>query len=163
MNNIIYLQFDGVDSFAWITEIENKQHSMFKVLFKNGYENIFFTDVESGQWMEEDLGFTILAKEIGTQIKSLIKNTVHVPKALIWHKQEIDDILISFGFVHFRKENFKMYEIYNANRKYMYTLVEMDNEEWQILGNNTLDIKSINPVFLEYIIQILPLYWADAR
>jgi len=56
-----------------------------------------------------------------------------------------------------------MYEIYNANKKYMYTLVEMDNEEWQILGNNSLAIKNIDPVFVEHVIQILPLYWANAR
>ena len=61
------------------------------------------------------------------------------------------------------KDKYKMYEIYNTNKKYMYTLVEMDNEEWQILGNNSLAIKNIDPIFVEQVIQILPLYWANAR
>lgn len=163
MNNIIYLKVDGIDSFAWVTEIPNRHHSMFKVIFKNGYENIFFTDVETGMWVEEDMGFTELAQDIGEQIKDFLKSPIHVPKLLTWHRQEIDDEMLSFGFFNFRKDKYKMYEIYNANRKYMYTLVEMDNEEWQILGNNSLAVKNIDPLFVEKIIQILPLYWANVR
>lgn len=163
MNNIIYLNVDGAESFAWVTEIPNRHHNMFKVIFKNGYENIFFTDVETGKWIEEDLGFTELAAEIGTQIKTLSRNPIHVPKILTWHKQVTDDGILCFGFFNFMKEKYKMYEIYNASRKYLYTLVEMDNEEWQLLGSSTGSIEHIDPVFIEQVIQILPLYWANAR
>jgi hypothetical protein len=157
------MKIDGVDSFAWVTEIPNRNHNMFRVLFKNEYENIFYTDVETGSWMEEDLGFTSLAREVGTQLKNFCKNPIHVPKILTWHKQYIDDQLISFGFFNFMKEKYKMYEIYNANKKYMYTLVDMDNEEWQILGNNSNILNTIDPLFIDHVIQILPLYWANAR
>lgn len=154
---------DDVESFAWISEVTNRHHSMYKVLFKNGYENVFFTDVETGQWIEEDLGFTDLAKEIGLQVKNYVRNPIHVPKILIWHKQVIKGEVLCFGFFNFMKDKYKMFEIYSSNRKYIYTLVEMDNEEWQILGNNSLEIKNINPTFLENVIQILPLYRANVR
>ena len=70
MSNIIYLHVDGVETFAWVTEISHRNHNMFKVSFKNEYENIFYTDVETGRWMEEDLGFTRLAEDVGKQIKT---------------------------------------------------------------------------------------------
>ncbi|MBS1742660.1 MAG: hypothetical protein JST81_06440 [Bacteroidetes bacterium] len=163
MDNIIYLTLEGTESFAWVTEIPNRQHNMFRVSFKNGYENIFFTDVETGKWVEEDLGFTELALEIGEQLKEHARNPIHVPKLLTWHRQTINDRLLHFGFFNFMKDKYKMYEIYNANKKYMYTLVDMDNEEWQILGNTADAIGNIDPVFVENVIQILPLYWAKAR
>ena len=164
MSNIIYLQMDGVETFAWVTEISHRNHHMYKVSFKNDYENIFYTDVETGLWMEEDLGFTTLAGDVGKQIKTFLKNPIHVPKLLIWHSQNNhDDKLISFGFFSFFKGKHKLYEIYNSNKKYMYTLVDMDNDEWQILGNSSSIISQIDPLFVEQVIQILPLYSADYK
>ncbi len=164
MSNIIYLHLDGVETFAWVTEISHRHHHMFKVSFKNEYENIFYTDVETGEWLEEDLGFTALAKEVGKQVHSFIKNPIHVPKLLIWHTQHTaEDKLISFGFFGFMKGKHKLYEIYNVNKKYMYTLVDMDNDEWQILGNSSSIISQIDPLFVEQVIQILPLYSADYK
>ena len=163
MNNIIYLVVEGVESFAWVTEVSNRNHRMFKVIFRNGYENIFFTDVETGEWVEEDIGFTQLAQDVGVQIKNFVRNSIHVPKLLTWHKHSTENDVLYFGFFNFMKDKYKMYEIYNSNRKYMYTLVEMDNEEWQIMGNNSPSLKNVDPVFLEQVIQILPLYWLNAR
>lgn len=164
MSNIIYLTVDGVETFAWVTEISHRNHQMFKVSFKNEYENIFYTDVETGRWIEEDLGFTALAQDVGKQITTFLRNPIHVPKLLIWHTQyNMENNLISFGFFSFMKGKHKLYEIYNSNRKYMYTLVDMDNDEWQILGNSTSIISQIDPVFVEQVIQILPLYSADYR
>ncbi|MBC7535580.1 MAG: hypothetical protein H7258_07810 [Ferruginibacter sp.] len=163
MNNIIYLVVEGEESFAWITEVSNRNHNMFKVIFRNGYENIFFTDVETGKWVEEDMGFTQLARDIGGQIKNFVRNPIHVPKLLTWHKQANDNDVLYFGFFNFMKDKYKMYEIYNSSRRYMYTLVEMDNEEWQIMGNNTASLKNVDPLFIEQVIQILPLYWLNAR
>lgn len=163
MNNIIYLNVDGMESFAWVTEIKNRHHKMFRVQFKNDYENIFFTDVESGRWIEEDMGFTQLAHDIGTQLLVTNNSHIHVPKLLTWHKQVTGNEILDFGFFNFMKDKYKMYEIYNFNRKYLYTLVEMENEEWQILGNNDSSMNNINPLFLDQVIRILPLYWANAR
>lgn len=158
MTNIINIIQEGRENKAWFEEIYNRRHIMYKIGFENGYENIFYTDVESGKWIEEDLGFTDLAHQVGSQIQSFMRQPVHVPKLLTWHKQYIGGKLVSFGFVSFLKGNHKMYEIYNHNKKYMYTLVEMENEEWQILGNEFMNIKRVDAIFIQHVIQVLPLY-----
>ena len=158
MNSIIYLQTDGKETIAWITEIAHRHHAMYKVEFESGYENIFYTDVETGHWIEEDLGFTMLSQQVGDEIKKIMKNPIHVPKLLTWHKQFAGPKLIAFGFFSFMKGTHKMYEIYNSNKKYLYTLVDMNNGEWQIMGNGTLAISSIDAEFVEHITRILPLY-----
>jgi len=163
MNNIIYLEIDGKDSFAWASEIVHRHHNMYKVSFKDGYENIFYTDVETGSWIEEDLGATALAAEVGDQIRRFMRNPIHVPKLLTWHKQYIDDRLVSFGFFNFMNGSQKFYQIYNSNKKYMYTLVDMENDEWQILGNTSSINNYIDTSFVHKIIQILPLYTANAK
>ncbi|MDB5202286.1 MAG: hypothetical protein JWQ27_1695 [Ferruginibacter sp.] len=157
-NNIIYIQADGKEAIAWITEVTHRHHAMYKVEFESGYENIFYTDVETGMWLEEDLGFTLLAKQVGVEIKKTMTNPFHVPKILTWHKQFTDGRLVSFGFFNYLKGNHKMYEIYSSSKKYMYTLADMGNEEWQIMGNSNLSISKIDPLFVQHIIQILPLY-----
>lgn len=163
MNNIIYLQIDGAESSAWVSEIVHRHHNMYKVSFKDGYENIFYTDVETGYWIEEDLGFTTLAAEVGKQIRGFMRNPIHVPKLLTWHKQSINDKLVCFGFFNFMNGSQKFYQIYNANKKYMYTLVDMDNDEWQILGHSNNLNRYIDTSFVHQVIQILPLYAANAR
>lgn len=163
MNTNIYFTINGKECQASVISIPHRKHSMFKVFFDSGYENIFFTDVETGKWIEEDLGFTALAEVIGKQIYNFLKSPVHVPKLLTWHKQVTDHNVLNFGFFNFMKDKYRMFEIYNQNKKYLYTLVEMDNEEWHILGNNALALKHIDSSFVEQVIQVLPLYWADAR
>lgn len=163
MGNRIYIQIDGAEILAWVSEIVHRHHNMYKVSFQNGYENIFYTDVETGKWIEEDLGFTSLAEEIGIQIKKFMRNPIHVPKLLTWHKQQIDNKLIWFGFFNFMNGSQKFYQIYNANKKYMYTLVDMDNNEWQILGSSSVLGSNIDSSFVRKLIEILPLYTASAK
>jgi hypothetical protein len=163
MSNIIYLKIDGKETFAWVTELKCRLHNMFRVSFKNEYENIFFTDVETGKWIEEDLGFTVLAQEVGTQIIEFTKKIVHVPKLLVWHAHKNEGRNINFGFYSYLKGDQKMYEIYGSNRKYIYTLVDMNNDEWQILGNSPSLINQIDPLFIEQVINILNLYTEDYK
>jgi hypothetical protein len=158
MNSIIYLQSDGKETIAWITEIAHRHHVMYKVEFESGYENIFYTDVETGNWIEEDLGFTQLSRQVGEEIKKIMRNPIHVPKILTWHKQYVGNRLVAFGFFSFNKGSHKMYEIYNSNKKYLYTLVDMNNQEWQIMGNSNVILNNIDPEFVEHITKILPLY-----
>ena len=68
-NSIICYQLDGTVSPARVYEIVHRHHNMYKVSFESGYENIFYTDVETGKWIEEDLGFTSLANKVGQQNK----------------------------------------------------------------------------------------------
>lgn len=163
MENIIYFNIDGTETFGSVSRISNKMHNMFRIAFKDGYENIFYTDVETGKWIEEDLGFTDLARQVGNQIGRFIKTPVHVPKLLVWHKDSVENKTYNFGFFCFSKGRFKMYEIYNRNKKYMYTLVDMQNEEWQILGNGSTSVNNIDPFLINHIIQVLPLYSEDLR
>ena len=163
MSNIIYLNIDGVETFAWISEVKCRHHHTFRISFKNEYENIFFTDVETGLWIEEDLGITALAQEVGRQIIESTKKIVHVPKLLNWHIHECEGRIIHFGFFSYLKGNQKMFEIYGSNRKYMYTLVDMNNDEWQILGNSPSLITQIDPLFIEQVINILHLYTEDYK
>ena len=158
MKSNICLLIDGTPVSATFTEIPNRRHNMFELAFENGYYNIFFSDVETGIWIEEDLGATKLAADFGKLIKDQLRSSIHVPKLLTWHNQAIEKKLISFGFYSFMKDKYKMYEIYNINKRYMYTLVEMENEDWQILGNNVVVLKNIDPVFIQHVIQILPMY-----
>jgi hypothetical protein len=142
-------------------EVPHRQHSMYKVIFENGYENVFYTDVESGKWIEEDLGFTQLAAKIGEQINTAQQNLFHVPKILTWHKQVNDNKVMMFGFFNYMKGHHKMYEIYDSRSKYLYTLVEMDERDWQILGNSNVVNGNIDPHFVQMVTRILPLYSAN--
>ncbi|MEO7445451.1 MAG: hypothetical protein ABIT96_10810 [Ferruginibacter sp.] len=158
MNTLLQVKVGDVEMSARFEEFYNRHHQMFKIKFENGYENVFYTDVESGRWMEEDLGFTMLAMTIGKEITSFLRQPIHVPKILTWHKKETDDRTYVFGFFQFRKGQHKMYEIYNSNRKYMYTLVEMDTEDWQIMGNQSFDVRKVDSDFVQHVISVLPLY-----
>jgi hypothetical protein len=159
MNQIIYFSSDHEESFAVAIKIPNSKHRMFKLVFKDLYENTFYTDVESGRWIEEDLGFTDLAALIGTQLDKMAAPSIHVHKLLTWHHEYVNGRMLHFGFFNFSKNEYRMYEIFNSNRKYMYTLMEMENEEWQILGNNHEFKTGIDLRFVEEIVKILPLYW----
>ncbi|MEO6405626.1 MAG: hypothetical protein ABIY51_08850 [Ferruginibacter sp.] len=158
MNKVLKIKMGEIETRAWFEEIFNRHHCMYKVFFENGYENIFFTDVETGKWIEEDLGFSELAQMIGSGIRPFMRQPVHVPKMLTWHKQHMQGKLVSFGFVGFLKGNHKMYEIYNSNKKYLYTLVEMENEEWQIMGNSSMNIQNLDSKFIQHVVEVLPLY-----
>ena len=161
MNTMIHLQFEERMVAALVSQIANRNHSMYKLIFESGYENIFFIDVETGNWIEEDLGFTLLAQEVGKEIKKLSDPLFRVPKILTWHKQYSDGKLIQFGFYNFMKDAHKMYEIYNSNKKYMYTLADMNNDEWQILGSRNQMPQYTDPFLIQHIIKILPFYYTN--
>ncbi|MEO5943036.1 MAG: hypothetical protein ABIP30_03725 [Ferruginibacter sp.] len=158
MDTIIHLLEGEEEISALLTDIPNRNHGMYKVTFESGYENLFFTDVETGKWIEEDLGFTQLAEQIGEEVRKFCPSLFHVPKILTWHKEYTNKKLMLFGFFNFAKGSTKMYEIYNGNKKYMYTLLETENDEWQILGSNTEGLENIDNYFLRNVIQILPYY-----
>ena len=163
MSNTIFVEIEGKEIDAFVTEIVNRHQNLYKLSFSNGYENIFYADVETGNWIEEDLGFTDLARQVGNKVRSFMRTPFHVPKILTWHQQYINNNLICFGFFNFMNGEQKFYQIYDANRKYMYTLVDMDNDEWQILGNSLSLHKQIDTRFAHRIIQILSSYTANAE
>lgn len=163
MNLILELEVEGGIIHVTVEEVSHRHHNMLRASFKNGYENIFYTDVETGEWIEEDLGFTQLASALGKKIKKHLRSPYHVPKLLTWHNQLINGHCFKFGFFPFLNGNQKLYQIYNANRKFLYTLTEMENEEWQILGNMNNRYAPIDIFYLKKIIKTLPLYSSKVR
>ena len=93
--------------------------------------------MENGKWIEEDLGYTLLAELVGTQINKLLLYPVHVPKILTWQYSVLKPNYRVFGYYAYHKGNCLMFKIYNRNNKYLYTLQEIENEEWQILHSGT--------------------------
>ncbi|MEP6712676.1 MAG: hypothetical protein ABJA37_09685 [Ferruginibacter sp.] len=160
-NNIINIRQVGKEITALITEIPHRSHSMYKVMFESGYENIFFTDVETGKWIEEDLGFTILASNVGEEIKKISQNFFHVPKILTWHKQEKGGKLISFGFYKFMTGISETYEIYSSNKKYMYTIANTNNVEWHVVGSTVEMLDKTDCSFIQNLTKILPFYYPN--
>lgn len=117
---------------AEISEIFHPMHSMFHVIFDDGYENIFFSDVESGKWVEQDLGLTPLAELVGEKIESHVAKDPVVRKSVNWYHEESGGRSIHFGYHHFVVDGYYTYEIFADNRRYMFTLVKLNNELWQL-------------------------------
>ena len=158
MNEILHIPVDGQYSAILVTEIPHKHHLMFKAILESGYSNIFYTDVETGLWIEEDLGYTDLAQQIGEEVKKMKLKPIHVPKLLTWHKLQLKDKAVSFGFFSFLNGNNKMFEIYDSSRKYLYTLVEMPQEEWHIMSHDNVRVDTLDSNFIHQVTKVLPLY-----
>ena len=159
MSNLIFLNIDGEYGYAWVTEIAQRIRNIFRVRFKNEYENVFYKDVETGNWMEEDLGYTELAREVGNQISNFMHSPIHVPKLLVWHNERIDDKFFRFGFISHKNGNHRLYEIYNSHKKFLYTLaVHNETDDWQLLSNRPHSITVKDKLFMEHVIEVLPKY-----
>jgi len=158
MNEILHMPIDGCYSAILVTEIPHKHHVMFKATLESGYSNIFYNDVETGLWIEEDLGFTELAHNIGEEVKKMKLKPIHIPKLLTWHKLELNNKTVRFGFFSFMNGDHKMFEIYDSSKKYMYTLVEMPDEDWQIMGHDNVRVDTLDSNFIHKVTKVLPLY-----
>lgn len=146
-SNHIFLTIDS--SNVVLSPVIHNKHRMYKAIAADGYENIFFTDVETGKWIEEDLGFTAYAAVIGNYIDLQNFRTKHFPKTITWGKILKDGKPVLFGFCYFVYGEERVYEIYHANRKYMYSLVQHNGDDWELLGStNSLDPRSIDTDFL---------------
>ncbi|HLO82118.1 MAG TPA: hypothetical protein VK166_14215 [Chitinophagaceae bacterium] len=128
----IQLLYDDRLYTAEISEIYHPIHWMFHVSFDDGYENIFFSDVESGKWIEQDMGFTPLAELVGKKIESYIPKDNIIRKSVNWYHEENGNKNIHFGYYRFVVDGYSTYEIYADNKRYMFTLVKLNNELWQL-------------------------------
>jgi hypothetical protein len=156
MNKIIYLEINDALQAAVVKEIAHPRHLVFHVSFENGYENIFFTDVESGKWLEEDLGFTKLAETVGNSVNQLRLETMLVPRPLVW--QKIDGFTI-FGFYNYNYEDNEIYEIYRPNRKFMCYLLRTVKNDWYLLKTHSIfKCKEVDIKAVERITDILEEY-----
>ncbi len=156
MRHRIEFMSEGRQVAAAAIRVPNTKHNAFHVRTEDGYENIFFTDVETGKWVEEDLGFTDLAATAGSQLQHLLLNKIHVPKILSWRKLGVGNKSRRIGYFQFMKNEFRMFEIYGSNRKYLFTLAEMENEEWYIVGTSQQRVFQFDPFILYEIVKTLP-------
>lgn len=70
MNFNMQLEVNGVLTAVFIEEIPHRYHNMCRASFQNGYENIFFTDCETGKWIEETWGLRHLRQPWERKFKS---------------------------------------------------------------------------------------------
>jgi hypothetical protein len=132
MEHAVKLNVDGESQLVTLTEMVHPIHCMFHAMFEDGYENIFFTDVETGHWIEQDVGATAMADMIGRKIIHLY-DINQVNKCVIWHAEHDETgKLIEFGYCRDTSGGYLVYEIFSSNRRYMFTLVRLQNHVWQL-------------------------------
>lgn len=133
MDHIFYLKIENDICSAKVTAIDHPHHQLFHVLFEDGYENIFFTDPETGNWIEEDLGETALAASFGMKVY-LVHGPSSLPcRQLSWCTASIADRIICFGFYTYTDGAETVFEIYGANHKFLYTF-RSDGRRWKVYG-----------------------------
>lgn len=159
IQHTFYIQQEPVS--AHITPEANRIQQLFRVTFSNGYENIFFKDVETGRWVEEDLGFTDLATQVGIAAMPFARQPIHVPKVLVWHHENFLGHYVTFGFYAYETESNRQYEVYHQNKKYLFTLVLNDTGAWQVMDARSHKIPYLDQAFLDAVVHILPLYEED--
>jgi hypothetical protein len=133
MDHIFFLKVENDIYSAQVTKIDHPYQQMYHVLFEDGYENIFFTDVETGNWIEEDLGETGLAGNFGMKVY-LLNNVSGMPrKTLSWCRASLPDKIISFGFYSYPEGGETVFEVYADNHKFLYTL-KNSKRKWKVYG-----------------------------
>ena len=131
MENIIFLRVDEEVCMASFTILDHPIHLMAQVSFEDGYENIFYTDVETGKWIEQDVGFTALAEETGKKLAPFFNLDFFEFKPLTW--MDFEDKGYCFAYHKYTSGEYDVYEIYHANRRHMFTAVKSNEGLWQIV------------------------------
>jgi len=137
MNNTTYLEFENQTSKVVIEEIFHPIHQMVHVIFEDGYENIFFTDIEAGEWIEQDLGATDLAKAVGILAEGKQKETSPSTIELKWYHENNGCKPIHFGYIKYRSAGNNFYAIFAANKRYMFTLFKK-KQLWKVMSHTNL-------------------------
>src|SRR5215216_6096275 len=101
MNSTAYLEFENQTSKVLIQEIYHPIHQMVHVIFEDGYENVFFTDIETGDWIEQDLGNTGLAQAVGRSVEGKQK-IAHSTIQLSWYHENTGCKPIHFGYIKYQ-------------------------------------------------------------
>jgi len=137
MDHIFYLKLENDVCSAKVTTIDHPYHQVYHVLFDDGYENIFFTDVETGAWIEEDLGETALAGSFGIKVY-LLNGPSGLPcKPLAWCKASVAGKIICFGFYTYTEGDDTIFEVYAANHKFLNEF-RNSNNSWQVYDSHYL-------------------------
>jgi hypothetical protein len=89
--------------------------------------------LETGNWVEQDLGFTQLAAVLGPQLKCIQNDPSGLKNDFRWYNISINNKVFYFGYCTYHSEKEKVYEIFASNRRYMFTLIKKGRGRWQIL------------------------------
>jgi hypothetical protein len=133
MDHIFFLKIENDICSAHVTKIDHPYHQLYHVLFEDGYENNFFTNVETGRWIEEDLGETALAINFGMKLYMLNGTSGLHRKPLSWCKASMADDVVSFAFYKYTDGAEKVFEVYADNHKFLYTL-RRSGKKWKVFG-----------------------------
>lgn len=155
MEHLLYLKIENDIRSARVTYIRHALHQVYHVLFEDGYENIFFTDVETGNWIEEDLGETALAVGFGLKIDLLDKVYQRSCKPLSWCRASVADMIVNFGFYCYTESGDTVFEIYADNHKFLCNLVRDKKNNWTLYDSQrpVTEYQYVNQV--QVIISIL--------
>jgi hypothetical protein len=130
---------------------------MVHVIFEDGYENIFFTDIETGEWIEQDLGITSLAKAIGILMESKEKEPFHSMVQLKWYHENSGYKPIHFGYIKYKSAGNIFYAIFAANKRYMFTLFRK-NQLWKAMSHINLHSWNFDPDYFQEVPFILDTF-----
>lgn len=134
MEHRLYLKIENDIHSARVTAITHPHHQLYHVIFEDGYENMFFTDVETGNWVEEDMGETALAVSFGSKANQLNDTSFRPVKPLAWCRASIADMIINFGFYTYKENSQTVFEVYADNHKFLCNLVKNKKGKWIIYG-----------------------------
>lgn len=152
----IFLQLENDVCAVKVTAVKHPYHRVYRILFDDGYENIFFTDVETGSWIEEDLGETTLAASFGTKVFFLADH-IFIPtpenKSLAWCKASAADKIVCFGFYTFTAQDDTIFEVYGDNRKFLYVF-RRSAKRWKVYDVNGIIQHSRYNDFIKIAISI---------
>lgn len=148
----------GRDWYEALTEIEHPIHRMALLQFPDGYSNIFFTDAETGEWIEQDLGATVLAKKVGMRLIALPTGQKTMLRKLVWINGSSMDKSIRFGFHQFKLSQFPAFEIYNVNRRYLYTIAKISDQVWQVFKPVGKSDWNYDKTLVDFIPELLDPY-----
>ena len=137
MECIVYLEIENDVSPVRVTAIEHPHHLLYHVVFEDGYQNMFFTDVQTGEWIEEDLGKTTLAADLGEKLLQLQGASQKRPpfKRLFWCRASIADMVVNFGYYSYSENTRTIFELYGVNHKFLCNLVKSKKGRWVMYGN----------------------------
>ncbi|MEO6315000.1 MAG: hypothetical protein ABIU63_08655 [Chitinophagaceae bacterium] len=135
MEHILYLEIENNIHSARVIPLAHPHHQLYHVMFEDGYENMFFTDVETGNWVEEDLGETELALSLGAKLGKLEDSNFLSRKTLAWCRASIADMIITFGFCTYTDDGVTIFEVYADNRKFLCNLVKNKDGKWTMYGS----------------------------
>jgi len=115
------------------TELGHHLHIMYHIKFTNGYENIFFTDAESGEWIEEDLGFTSLAASVGKTLSLYTEAEEKRRVEIKWYNDKGNGGSVHFGYHQYWVVNWSVFEIFAPNKRFLFTMIKIDDTHWQLV------------------------------